>query len=120
MLFECALINRMVLAADPGTGGALAQFLLLFAPLFLIWYFLVILPQQRNRKKTQAMLSNLKTGDRVMTSGGIYGLITGFRGDIVQVQIANQVKVDIARTAITGIQSEEDQSAQGKGSKAKK
>jgi preprotein translocase subunit YajC len=115
------LINRIVLAADPGAGGALAQFLLLFAPLFLIWYFLVILPQQRNRKKTQAMLSSLKTGDRVMTSGGIYGLITGFRGDIVQVQIANQVKVDIARTAITGLHSEgEGQSAQDKGSKARK
>ena len=109
------------MAADPGAGGALAQFLLLFAPLFLIWYFLVILPQQRNRKKTQAMLSNLKTGDRVMTSGGIYGLITGFRGDIVQVQIANQVKVDMARSSITGVQGEGDeQSAQEKGGKAKK
>jgi len=120
-LFECVLINRVVLAADPGAGGALAQFLLLFAPLFLIWYFLVILPQQRNRKKTQAMLSNLKTGDRVVTSGGIYGMITGFRGDIVQVQIANQVKVDIARSAITGTQSEGgDQSAQEKGGKGSK
>ena len=99
----------------------MAQFLLLFAPLFLIWYFLVILPQQRNRKKTQQMLSNLKTGDRVMTSGGIYGLITGFRGDIVQVEIANQVKVDIARTAVTGVQGEgEAQPAQDKGAKAKK
>lgn len=115
------LINRIVLAADPGGGGALAQFLLLFAPLFLIWYFLVILPQQRNRKKTQAMLSSLKTGDRVMTSGGIYGLITGFRGDIVQVEVAHQVKVDIARTAITGVQSEgDDPSAQEKGGKGKK
>jgi len=101
-------------------GGALAQFLLLFAPLFLIWYFLVILPQQRNRRKTQQMLSDLKTGDRVMTSGGIYGLITAFRGDIVQVQIANQVKVDVARSAITGVQSEgEDASAQDKGSQDK-
>ncbi len=101
-------------------GGALAQFLLLFAPLFLIWYFLVILPQQRNRRKTQQMLSELKTGDRVMTSGGIYGLITGFRGDIVQVQIANQVKVDLARSAITGVQAEgEEASAQDKGSKGK-
>ncbi len=109
------------MAADPGAGGAMAQFLLLFAPLFLIWYFLVILPQQRNRKKTQAMLSNLKTGDRVMTSGGLYGLITGFRGDIVQVQIASQVKVDFARSAITGIQTEgADQAAQEKGSKGKK
>ncbi len=120
-MFECVLINRIVLAADPGGGGALAQFLLLFAPLFLIWYFLVILPQQRNRKKTQAMLSSLKTGDRVMTTGGIYGLITGFRGDIVQVQIAHQVKVDVSRTAITGVQSEgDDASGQEKGSKGKK
>ena len=102
-------------------SGALGQFLLLFAPLFLIWYFLVILPQQRNRRKTQQMLSNLKTGDRVLTSGGIYGLVTGFRGDIVQMQIANQVKVEIARTAITGVQPEgEEQSGQEKGSKAKK
>jgi preprotein translocase subunit YajC len=109
------------LAADAGAGAGLAQFLLLFAPIFLLWYFLVILPNQRNRRKTQTMLSNLKTGDRVMTTGGIYGLITGFRGDIVQVQIANQVKVDIARTAITGVQSEEDeQSAKEKGSKSKK
>lgn len=109
------------MAADPGSGGALAQFLLLFAPLFLIWYFLVILPQQRNRKKTQAMLSSLKTGDRVMTTGGIYGMVTGFRGDVVQVQIANQVKVDMARSAITGIQTEgDDQSAQDKSGKGKK
>ncbi len=102
-------------------GGALTQFLLLFAPLFLIWYFLVILPQQRNRRKTQQMLSNLKTGDRVITSGGIYGSITGFRGDVVQMQIANQVKVEIARSAITGVQSDkEEQSAQDKDSKGKK
>jgi preprotein translocase subunit YajC len=120
-LFECVLIHRIVLAADPGGGGALGQFLLLFGPLFVIWYFLVILPQQRNRRKTQTMLSNLKTGDRVMTSGGIYGLVTGFRGDVVQLQIANQVKVDIARSAITGLQAEgEAQATQEKAAKAKK
>lgn len=119
-LLECVLINRMVLAADPGAGGALTQFLLLFAPLFLIWYFLVILPQQRNRRKTQNMLSNLKTGDRVMTSGGIYGTVTGFRGDVVQLQIASQVKVDIARTAITGVHAEgEEEASQGKNPKGK-
>jgi preprotein translocase subunit YajC len=101
-------------------GAGLAQFLLLFAPIILLWYFLVILPNQRNRKKTQAMLSNLKTGDRVMTTGGLFGLITGFRGEIVQVQIANQVKVDFARSAITGVQTEGDeQSAKDKGSKGK-
>lgn len=103
-------------------GGALSQFLLLFAPLFLIWYFLVILPQQRNRRKTQQMLSNLKTGDRVITSGGIYGMIAGFRDDVVQVEISSQVQVEMARSAITGVQSAGGQkpSAQGKGSKSKR
>jgi preprotein translocase subunit YajC len=114
------LVNRIVLAAAPGASGGLISFLILFAPLFLIWYFLVILPQQRNRRKTQDMLSNLKTGDRVVTSGGIFGLITGFRGDTVQLQIASQVKVDVARSAITGIQGPEQEAAgQEKAAKTK-
>ncbi|MBI4164889.1 MAG: preprotein translocase subunit YajC, partial [Acidobacteria bacterium] len=67
-----------------------------------------ILPQQRQRRKTQEMLSNLKTGDRVITSGGIYGTIVGFRDlNVVQLQVANQVKVDVAKTAITGLESPE-------------
>lgn len=100
-------VNPIVLAADPGPLGGLTQFVLLFAPLFLIWYFLVIRPQQQQRRKTRDMLSNLKTGDRVVTSGGIYGTITGFRDKVVQLQVANQVKLDVARSAITGLQSAE-------------
>lgn len=94
------------MAADPGAGGALSQFLLLFAPLFAIWYFLVIRPQQQQRRKTQTMLANLKTGDRVVTSGGILGTIISFKNGIVQLQIANQIRVDLTRTAITGIVTE--------------
>jgi preprotein translocase subunit YajC len=106
-LIEFIFGNSFVLAADPGAGGALSQFLLLFAPLFAIWYFLVIRPQQQQRRKTQAMLSNLKTGDRVVTSGGIHGTIVSFRNGVVQLQIANQVRVDVARSAITGMVTEE-------------
>lgn len=106
-MIVCLLVNPMVLAADPGVGGGLTQFLFLFAPLFLIWYLLVILPQQRQRRKVQDMLVNLKTGDRVVTSGGIYGMIVGFREGVVQLQIASQVKVDVARSAITGLQPPE-------------
>ena len=118
-MIECLFIDRALLAADPGMGGALGQFLLLFAPLFAIWYFLVIRPQQQQRRKTQDMLANLKTGDRVVTSGGIYGTIVGFRNNVVQLQIANQVKVDMARSAITGVAGEEAVAADsgGKGKK---
>ena len=112
----------MVLAADPGAGGAVSQFLILFAPLFAIWYFLVIRPQQQQRRKLQAMLANLKTGDRVVTSGGIYGTIVSFRNGVVQLQIANQVRVDVSRSAITGMVTEETggESKQEPGNKAKK
>ena len=80
-----------------------------FILIFGIFYFLVIMPQQRQRKKTQDMLSNLKTGDRVVTSGGLYGTIVGFRDlNVVQLQVANQVKVDVAKTAITGLESPDD------------
>jgi preprotein translocase subunit YajC len=100
------LANSLVLAADPGAGGGLSLFVLI-APLFAIWYFLVIRPQQQQRRKTQEMLASLKTGDRVLTSGGIYGTIVSFRNGVVQLQIANQVKVDVARSAIGGVVTEE-------------
>jgi len=111
-----------VLAADPGGGGALLQFLP-FILIFGIFYFLVILPQQRQRRKTQDMLANLKTGDRVITSGGIYGTIVGFRDlNVVQLQVANQVKVEVAKSAITGLESPDDaaMSAAQDGGEAKK
>ncbi len=102
------LANSLVLAADTGAGSGLFQFLILFAPLFLIWYFLVILPQNRQRRKTKEMLANLKTGDKVLTSGGVLGTVTGFRDDnVVQLQVAKQVQLDVARSAITGLQSSE-------------
>ena len=105
---------HILLAADPSAGGGLLQLLILFGPLFVIWYLLIILPQQRQRKKTQEMLSSLKTGDRVLTSGGIYGTIVGFRDSVVQLQVAKDVKLDVVRTAITGLQGQEDAPAKGK------
>jgi preprotein translocase subunit YajC len=105
-LIDCFFVNGIVLAADAGLGGGLFSFIILFAPLFAIWYFLVIRPQQQHRRKTQEMLASLKTGDRVVTSGGLYGTIVAFRNGVVQLQIANQVKVDLARTAITGLVDE--------------
>ena len=91
-----------------------------FIAVAVIFYFLLILPQQRQRRKMESMLSNLKTGDRVLTSGGIYGTVVGFREDVVQLQIANQVRVDIARTAISSLQSQGNEAAAGAKDAAKK
>jgi preprotein translocase subunit YajC len=110
-LNEFYQVTIPVLAADPGAGGGLLQFLP-FILIFAIFYFLVILPQQKQRRKIQDMLANLKTGDRVVTSGGLYGTIVGFRDlNVVQLQIASQVKVEVAKNAITGVEAPGDSAA---------
>lgn len=97
----------IVLAADAGAGGGFLSFIVIFAPLFAIWYFLVIRPQQSQRRKTQEMLASLKTGDRVVTTGGMYGTVVGFRDSVVQLQVAAQVRIDVARSAISALASPE-------------
>jgi len=87
-----------------GAGGLMA-----FAPLvviMVIFYVLLILPAQRRQKKTQEMLSALKNGDKVVTSGGLFGTIVGIEGDSVQLRIADQVKVKILRSAVSALQPE--------------
>ncbi len=84
-----------------------------FLPLLLIlviFYFLLIMPAQRRQKKSAAMLRSLKTGDKVITNGGIYGTIVGLEEDSVQLRIADQVKVKVARSAIAGLQPESKES----------
>jgi preprotein translocase subunit YajC len=82
----------------------------LFLPLILImviFYFLMIMPAQRRQKKVAGMLKDLKTGDKVITNGGIYGTIAGLEPDSVQLRIAEQVKIKVSRSAIAGLQTEE-------------
>ena len=93
-------------AKDAGSIGFIVN-LLPIAAIFLVFYFLVIAPASKQRKKTQDMLSTLKKGDRVVTSGGIYGTIQGVEADVVYLKIAENVKVRVARSAITGVLSGE-------------
>jgi preprotein translocase subunit YajC len=81
----------------------------LFLPLILImviFYFLMIMPAQRRQKKVAEMLRNLKTGDKIITNGGIYGTIVGLEDDSVQLRVAEQVKIKVSRSAIAGLQAE--------------
>jgi preprotein translocase subunit YajC len=84
--------------------------LTMFLPLVLImgvFYFLMIRPAQTQRKKVAEMLKNLKVGDKVITNGGVYGTIAGLEDEAVQLRIAEQVKVKVARSAIAGIQPDQ-------------
>lgn len=88
-----------------------------FLPLLLPWilvmgifYVLLILPQQKRQKKLQEMLAALKSGDKVITSGGIYGTVVGLEDNAVQLRIADQVKIRVSRAAIAGMQPETKES----------
>lgn len=83
-------------------------------PLFIliiigIFYVIVFLPNQRRQKKLQNMISNLKSGDKVVTSGGIYGTIVGIKDDRIQLRVAENVKIELSRNAVTALQQPEEE-----------
>ena len=76
--------------------------------MFGIMYFLVIMPQQKQRKKMAEMLAAVKNGDKVVTTSGIYGTINGIDGDTFILKVADNVKIRIARAAIAQVEASED------------
>jgi len=109
--FITPLTPLLAQAQAPSPWTALFPLLVVLA----IFYFLIILPAQRHRKRQQQMLAALKTGDKVITSGGIYGTIVGLRDEVVQLRIADQVKIEVARSAIAGHQPSKEETASGSG-----
>ena len=93
-----------------GQGGGLGSILFLVLPMILIMYFMVFRPQQQQRRRTQEMQAGLKTGDKVITSAGIYGTVSGIDGDSLILKISSepQVKIRIARAAIAQVEAAED------------
>jgi preprotein translocase subunit YajC len=77
-----------------------------FALVLAIFYFVILLPMKRRQKKVQEFLASLKVGDKVVTSGGIYGSIAKLGEDAVQLQIAPNVRVEMSRAAIVGYQGQ--------------
>jgi preprotein translocase subunit YajC len=80
-------------------GGGLMSFIPLIL-IFVVFYFLLIRPQQKKAKEHQNFLSNLKKGDEVVTSGGIHGRITGLTDVVVTLEIAEGVKIKVNRPSI--------------------
>ena len=71
--------------------------------IFVVFYFLLIRPQQKRAKEHRSQLANLKVGDQVLTGGGIYGRITGMRDDVITVEISDKVRVKVNRGHISGV-----------------
>jgi preprotein translocase subunit YajC len=71
-----------------------------------ILYLLIIRPQQKQAKQHRQMVDNLKSGDRVLTQGGIYGTVAGLKGNVIQLKIADNVRIEVSRSAITQVLNE--------------
>ena len=89
-----------------GAGNQYLQFIP-FILVLAIFYFVILLPMKKKQQKVQAFLDTLKVGDRIVTSGGIYGSITRLNDQSVQVQIAEKVRIEVSRAAIVGYQGQE-------------
>lgn len=95
----------MAAPADPNASPWLS--LLPFVVILGIFYAMVLMPMKKRQQKVAAFQSGLKVGDKVITTGGIYGTITRLGEQHVQLQIAPQVRIDVARAAIGGLQGQE-------------
>ena len=94
------------MGAPPEGGSAWLQFVP-FALVLAIFYFIILLPMKRKQQKVQDFLGSLKVGDRVVTTGGIYGQVTRLGDMSVQLQIADKVRIEVAKAAIGGYQGQE-------------
>jgi preprotein translocase subunit YajC len=100
----------LALAILQAQGGGGMSLLIMFVPMIAIFYFLMILPQQKKQKKWQAMLDQLKTGDRITTSGGLRGTIMALKDDCIHLRLPpNNLVVEVTKAAVTYVSTTEEE-----------
>lgn len=92
--------------AQPGAAPSPLASLLPFVAILAIFYFVILLPMRRRQRKVQDFQANLKVGDRIVTTSGIYGVISKMGERSVHVQVADKVRVEVSRAAIGGYQGQ--------------
>lgn len=95
-------------AGQGGAGGLLGSILPLVL-IFVVFYFLLIRPQQKRAKEHKNMIDNLKKGDKIITSGGIYGVIESVGANTVTLKIGENVKVKLGKTYIASLRASSDE-----------
>jgi preprotein translocase subunit YajC len=101
------ITSAYAMGGAPGGGSAGGDnglsFIIPMGIIFVIFYFLLIRPQQKKQKELKALLDNLAYGDTVMTTGGIHGKITGLADAVITLEIADKVRIKVARSAIGAV-----------------
>ena len=87
--------------------GNLLQVLFPFILVFVIFYLLIILPSRKKQRRHQEMVEQLKAGDKIITTGGIFGTVMGVQKDRIEVKVSSNVKIDITKGAVGTILSEQ-------------
>ena len=106
----------MLAMAQPAQGQSPLVSLLPFLMILAIFYFIILLPMRRRQKKVEEFQAELKVGDKIVTTSGIYGVITKMSEKSVQVQVADKVRIEVSRAAVGGYQGKAPVVAESGGS----
>jgi len=105
-------LNTLLIAMAPsgsgGGGGGLVSTIIMFGAIFLIFYFMIIRPQQKRSKERDKMLSNIEKGDKIITSGGLHGTIAGIDEKTVLIQVGDNIKMKFERSAVASVVSKKE------------
>src|SRR6266853_1836843 len=105
-MFQMFLAQAQSAPPQQMPGGGIGSFFVPLIFIFIIMYFVMIRPQKKRQEQQQKLIGNLKTGDRVVTSAGIHGLISNVKETTVLVKVADNVKIEIDKSAITNVLKE--------------
>jgi preprotein translocase subunit YajC len=105
MMFEFLAQAQSAAPAAPGAGGSggFLNLLPIWFFIIVIMYFVLIRPQKKRQQEQQRLVSSLKTGDKVVTNAGIHGLIANVKETTVMLKIADNVKIEVEKSAVTNV-----------------
>lgn len=107
-------------AASASTTGSLLMTVLPFALIIVIFYFFLIRPQNKKQKETEKMLNALKKGDKVITAGGIHGVVSSVKEKTIVLKVDDNTKIEFNRSAITSVKTDESAAEPKEDKKTKK
>jgi preprotein translocase subunit YajC len=105
-MLQTILAQAQTVAPQAVPGGGIGSFFVPLIFIFIIMYFVMIRPQKKRQQQQQNLIASLKTGDRVVTNAGIHGLISNVKENTVLVKVADNVKIEMEKSAITNVLKE--------------
>jgi preprotein translocase subunit YajC len=105
-MLQTILAQAQSAAPSAVPGGGIGSFFVPLIFIFIIMYFVMIRPQKKRQQQQQQLISSIKTGDRVVTNAGIHGLVANVKENTVLVKVADNVKIEMEKSAITNVLKE--------------